>query len=384
MDNNPTLPEALEAYARDNWAPFHMPGHKRNLPLLGGGGLPWHLDITELPGFDNLSGPRGILLDLSNRAAAHWDASAAWISVNGGTGAVLAGIRAMAKPGDTVLAARNCHLSVFHAMELCGLRPVFLEPAWLPDWGVYGALSQRTLDEALLAHPEAALCIVTSPTYEGVLSPLRCPIPLFVDAAHGAHLPLPQADLAAVSLHKTLPALTQTALLLARTPAADREKIARAMRAFQTSSPSYVLLASVARCLALLESHQTEWFAAWHARLDEFYAHARRWRNLQLFDAPHDKSKLLLRCHAEHAAAFLRSQKIEPEYARRNLLLLMTSCCDTDESMARLTAALDELDARCPTAPPPAPRPSSLPKNFIEDPAAWAIEYPPGIPVFMG
>jgi len=386
------LPRALEDYAAEGWAPFHMPGHKRN-PLLGGG-LPWQLDITEIAGFDNLNDPRGILLDLKRRAAAHWGANAelgvsdAWVSVNGGTGAVLAGIRAMTRRGDTVLAARNCHISVFHALELCGLRPVFLEPEWVHAWGVYGALSQRTLDQAIRENPQASLCVVTSPTYEGVLSPLECPIPLFVDAAHGAHLPLPRADLVAVSLHKTLPALTQTALLLAGGGRVDRDRVSREMRVFQTSSPSYVLLASVAQCLGLLETHGTKWFAAWGERMDAFCAHARQWRNLRLFDrehdnAPcggHDKGKLLIRCDAEYAAAFLRGRKIEPEYARGNLLLLMTSCCDTDEAMARLTAALDELDADCPGAPPPAPRPAPLPEDFMERPASWVVEYPPGAP----
>jgi len=366
-------------YAAEGWAPFHMPGHKRS-PLLGGG-LPWQLDITEIAGFDNLNDPQGILLDLRCRAAAHWGAHDAWISVNGSTGAILAGIRATTKRGDTVLVARNCHISVFHALELCGLRPVFLEPEWLPAWGIYGVLPRRTLDAALRAHPEAALCVITSPTYEGILSPLDCPIPLFVDAAHGAHLPLPRADLVAVSLHKTLPALTQTALLLSRGPHADRESIARQMRVFQTSSPSYVLLACVAHCLDLLESHQPEWFAAWEARLDAFYTHARQWRRLRLFDAPHDRGKLLIRCDAEHAAAHLRSQKIEPEYARGNLLLLMTSCCDTDGAMARLTAALDALDANCPPAPEPAPRPAPLPEDFLDDPSRWVVTYPPGVPI---
>ena len=376
---NTPLHQALSDYAAQGWAPFHMPGHKRN-PALGNA-LPYDLDITEIAGFDNLQNPQGILLDLSRRAAAHWDCRAAWPCVNGGTGAVLAGIRAMTTRGDTVLVARNSHMSVFHAIELCGLRQVFLEPAWLPDWGIFGALSQQTLDEALRAHPDASLCVITSPTYEGILSSIECPIPLFIDAAHGAHLPLPEADLVAVSLHKTLPALTQTALLLARGFArADGDRISRAMNTFQTSSPSYVLLASVAHCIELLE--EPAWFAAWHRRLDAFYAHARAWRNLRLFSAAgHDRSKLLLRCHAEHAAAFLRGRKIEPEYARGNLVLLMTSCCDTGEAMSRLTDALDALDGDCPPAPAPAPHPAPLPAHFMDDPSAWHMEYPPGIPM---
>lgn len=392
------LLQALAAYAQDGWVPFHMPGHKRNTSLLGDR-LPYHLDITEIKGFDNLHQPEERLLKLKRRAAAHWGSSEAWISVNGSTGAILAGIRGMTQPGDTVLAARNCHMSVFHALELCGLRAVFLEPEWLPDWGIYGAVTQQCLDEALQAHPQAALCVVTSPTYEGILSPLDCSIPLFVDAAHGAHLPLPKADLAAVSLHKTLPALTQTALLHACGPRADAARLEREMRVFQTTSPSYVLLSSVEACLSLLQMHGAEWFEAWEQRLDVFYAHARRWHNLRLFARPdsHDRGKLLLRCPAAHAAAFLRSHKIEPEYARANLLLLMTSCCDTDEAMARLTAALDALDAQCPPAPEPPARPPRIPDFCLRPPvpsgsvpveqalgricAEYVVEYPPGVPL---
>jgi hypothetical protein len=114
--------------------------------------------------------------------------------------------------------------------------------------------------------------------------------------------------------------------------------------------------------------------------LDAFYARARQWCSLRLFDAPHDKSKLLIRCDAAYAAAHLRNRKIEPEYARGNLLLLMTSCGDTDEAMARLAAALDELDARCPPPPAPAPRPEPLPADFLAHPEAWLVAYPPGVP----
>lgn len=397
--NSESLLQALQTYAQQGWAAFHMPGHKRNSALLGDA-LPYQLDITEIAGFDNMHHPNGILLALAQRAAAFWGSSEAWLSVNGSTAAILAGLRAMTRPGDTVLAARNCHISVFHGLELCGLRAVFLEPEWLPEWGFYGAVTQETLDAALLAHPEAALCVVTSPSYEGILSPLRCPVPLFTDAAHGAHLPLPEADLAAISLHKTLPALTQTAVLHACSARVDRERIAQEMRVFQTSSPSYVLLASAGHCLELLEANKVQWFDAWQRRLHAFYAHARTWRNLRLYDASgtvHDKSKLLLRCHAQQAAALLRSHKIEPEYARENLLLLMTSCCDTDEAMERLTAALDALDAQALPLPAPAARPAALPNTCIQVPhavetipakhaagricAQYVAEYPPGVPL---
>jgi len=321
---------------------FHMPGHKRNVELLSNA-LPYAIDITEIAGMDNLQHPQGLLLDIMQRAQALWGSDGAYMSVNGATGAMLAGVRAMTSYGDTVLVACNCHMSVFHAIELCGLHAVLLEPEWLPHWGMYGAITQQVIDQAVAEHPQASLCIITSPTYEGVISTVRTDIPLLIDTAHGAHLDLPQADLIVHSLHKTLPALTQTAMLHVRGSRVDRAKLEHNLRIFQTSSPSYVLMASIAECVALLEEHKQAWFAQWHERLEKFYAHAQRWKNIELF-WPCDKSKLLIRCDAEQAAAFLRQCGIEPEYAHQCRMLCLTSPCDTDDMMAQLTQALDDLD----------------------------------------
>ncbi|MCL2123625.1 MAG: hypothetical protein FWH34_05995 [Desulfovibrionaceae bacterium] len=364
--------------------PFHMPGHKRNTALLGSAS-PWSMDITELSGFDNLYNPDGVLLDLMRRAAALWNSKASYISVNGSTGAILAGIRAMTRQGDKILAARNCHMSVFHAMELCGLRPVFLEPEWLPAWGIYGKITQETVDQALAGHPDAALCVVTSPTYEGVQSEIICPIPLFIDAAHGAHLPSPKADLACVSTHKTLPALTQTALLHVMSERVDIPRLERQLRIFQTSSPSYILMASIEQCVALLERERGALFAAWNRRLDEFYSHARQWKNLRLFQPGEhslwDRSKILLHC-GTGVEEFLRTHRIEPEYIRHGNALFLTSPCDSNDMMRALANALDELDARLPaTEPPSYPRPPQFSSIHLMGNSQFSIEFPPGIPM---
>ena len=334
--------ELLRALMESGAASFAMPGHKRNTALLGTA-LPYAIDITEIAGFDNLQNPQGLLRDVMQRAQTLWGSDGAYISVNGATGAILAGVRAMTNPGDTVLVARNCHMSVFHAIELCGLQAVLLEPEWLPKWGMYGAVAQNTIDQAVAQHAHASLCVITSPTYEGVISDVHTNIPLLIDAAHGAHLDLPDADLIVHSLHKTLPALTQTAMLHVRGNRVNCEKLEHNLRIFQSSSPSYVLMASIAECIALLERNREAWFAQWHARLDQFYAHAKAWQNIELFQ-PCDRSKLLIRCAAEQAASCLRQRGIEPEYAHQCRLLLFSSPCDTDDMMMRLAQALDELD----------------------------------------
>lgn len=396
----------LQALQNHSALAFHMPGHKRRSDLLGGA-LPYAIDVTEIDGFDNLQAPTGVLRDIMERAGRLWGSDGAYLSVNGSSGAILAGVRALTRRGDTVLVARNCHMSVFHAVELCGLRPVLLEPQWLPAWGMYGAVGQAAFDAARMAHPEASLCVLTNPTYEGVFSEIITDLPLLVDGAHGAHLPLPAGDIVVQSLHKTLPALTQTALLHVRGERVDRQRLEHQLRVFQSSSPSYVLLASIGECVALLERHHAEWRAAWDARLDGFYSHALRWKRLRACDMPgRDRGKLLLRCDAQAAAVFLRTRGIEPEYAQENRLLLMTSFCDSEDMLRLLLLALDELDIReelfcgCvgeAAEPLPAGELVLTPGEAVELPweeipaeqaagrvcAEYIWRYPPGIPLLL-
>jgi len=354
--------------------PFHMPGHKRNTALLGES-LPYALDITEIEGFDNLQHPQGVLLHIAQRAQALWQSDKTYLSVNGSTGAILAGIRAMTNPGDKIIVARNCHMSVFHAIELCNLKPVFLTPEWLPEWGVYGQVAQKNFDALCQKHPDAALCALTSPTYEGIISEIETDIPMLVDAAHGAHMALPKADIVVQSLHKTLPALTQTALLHVQGQRVDLKKLEHNLRIFQSSSPSYVLLASIEHCIALLEAYKEPWFLAWEKRLNNFYKRAQTWQHLELFQ-PCDRSKLLLKCDASAAAKFLREHNIEPEYAHENRLLLLTSPCDTNEMMQQLTQVLNQLDH--PRFTTYGQQLSPEPKNLGELSNGWTFHLPNG------
>jgi len=253
--------------------PFHMPGHKRNterFPHLQ------HLsaaeDITEIDGFDNLHGAEGILAESMHSAAELWHSDRSFFLINGSSCGILAGIRALTKRGDTVIVSRNAHKSVYHAIELCGLRPVFLMPPWDGERGMFLSLPPAAVEDALIRYPEASLVILTSPTYEGVLSDVASiariahghDASLLVDEAHGAHLlgdPFPRgavlsgADLAVQSLHKTLPALTQTAVLHVCGTRVDRARLEHQLAVFETSSPSYLLLASMDGCVRALREN---------------------------------------------------------------------------------------------------------------------------------
>ena len=395
--------------------PLHMPGHKRRVRPAPG--LPFDWDLTEIEGADDLHGAEGILADAMARTARLWGAARTFYLVNGATCGLLAGIRALAPAGSTVIAARNCHKSVFHAIELGNLRVRWLMPDPDPAFGIHGSIPPRAVANALDACPDAACVILTSPTYEGVLSDLaaiaelshRHGLPLLVDEAHGAHyLPLARpfgwqggaleagADLVVQSPHKTLPSLTQTALLHlggALGPSFAGE-VERQLDVFETSSPSYPLMASLDGCTGLLAAEGAAWFARWAARLDRFDRAIAGLERLRVFGhgadsaAAHpacyrlDRGKVLM----DGAGAGLtgpalagllrRDYGFEPEMVCGSQVLAMTSPCDAEDTLDRLAAALAEIDRTAPQAPPlPAPLPPP-PPGQAADTIAGALRCP--------
>lgn len=370
------LYEKLKAYSAGDVYPFHMPGHKRT----AADGLPYGIDITEIDGFDNLHEPQGCLRELQTGAAELFCSRYAFALVNGATVGILAAIRAMTHPGDRALIARNCHMAVYHAAELCGLEVAYLLPETVGGLGIFASVSPQAVEEALIRRPDTSLVVITSPTYEGVVSDVgriaaicrRHGARLFVDEAHGAHFPFSDrfpesaitcgADAAVVSLHKTLPAMTQTALLLTNSAALSGE-LKRQLSVFETSSPSYVLLASIDRCLSFLR-HSEAAFEAYTDRLTRFYRAAGELRHLCV---PYERiagdrsvfafdfGKLNIFCggglSGRELMQLLRSDyHIEPETALGDRALAMTSVCDSDEGFDRLLNALTQIDSRYPAA----------------------------------
>lgn len=429
MSNAPLLQQALAALAAQRY-PLHMPGHKRRMAPAPG--LPAAWDLTEIDGADDLHDADGILAQAMQRTAALWGAKRSWYLVNGSTGGLLAALRALAPYGSEVLVARNCHKAVYHGIELGNLRAHWLLPQHDDAFGIYGSITPATVQAALQAHPHAACVVLTSPTYEGICSDVASiaslchahGVPLLVDEAHGAHyLPLAAAhgwqggavaagaDLVVQSAHKTLPSLTQTALLHLCGPLADADAVQRELDVFETSSPSYPLLASLDGCTAILAEQGDALFAAWRARLDRFDAATADLHTVRLLchgaDSPachkavfaFDRSKILADI-GPAGAAFLRRSGMEPEMVCGHNLLAMTSPCDEDAALDRLAALLHEWDAQAaPTAPLPAPpapgeavctiaealrRPAALvPMESAAGQVAaeyvWA--YPPGVPL---
>ena len=260
------LYDALRAFAAQRPLRMHMPGHKgKSLPAPELAAIA-AIDFTELP-------PTG---DLFSGGGAIGAAEALWAKVfhmasclfltGGSTQGVHAALALACKPGETVLLDRGSHRSAYNALALLDLKPVYLERPWLASEGITGPISPSSVAQALEEHPEAKTLCITSPTYYGVLSDLPALAELMhrrggvlvVDGAHGAHLPflgndhLSAADLVVTSAHKTLPALGQSALLLAgeRFPHAG---LRRAASLYGSSSPSYPMMACLDLCRAWME-----------------------------------------------------------------------------------------------------------------------------------
>ena len=328
-----------------------MPGHKRN----GKYGITGsEFDITEIEGFDNLHSPDGVLLDIENRLTEHYGSEKSFMLINGSTVGILAAIFTLCEEGDSIIIARNCHKSVFSACCFRHLKVTFAEPEFNSSNGFYKRISQSTIDKAVKKSPNAKAVVITSPTYEGYISEVSCDIPLIVDAAHGAHLGIepfpayPKGDIVISSLHKTLPALTQTAVAnIYDSNLVYRYKLM--LDLLQTSSPSYLLMSSVEKCTDYLSAHSDD-YIDYYSLLSDVRSTPLMW--LKILDTD-DVGKIVVSTAnaningARFADMLRKNYNIEPESAGAEHVILITSVADTSEAFKKLCAALREIDRAC-------------------------------------
>ena len=297
------LYEKLEMYGCSDYYGFHMPGHKRRLVgKQAGAELPYRMDITEIEGFDDLHHACGILKEAQERAARVFGADETHFLVNGSTAGILSAVCGATEKGDTILVARNCHKSVYHAMYLNELKPVYLYPGFDRESGLNTRIDPEDVREALRRDGSIRAVVIVSPTYDGVVSDVEAigeaahekGVPLIVDEAHGAHFGFHPAffpnsnargaDVVIHSVHKTLPSLTQTALLHMNGRLADRKKIRKYLDMLQSSSPSYILMASIDRCVRLMEKEAREIFPPYVEMLFETRRRLSELRHMRLIE----------------------------------------------------------------------------------------------------
>lgn len=372
------LMEALGKINNERLTSFHMPGHK-NGRLIGESLKPFlTYDITEIPGADNLHHSESCILETKIAISQYYGSMVSEILVGGSTVGLISAILGTTHRGDEILINRNAHQSVYNAIELNGLKPFFLAPEFddqlhIPI-GIDVCRLKRRIED--MSAPKA--CVLTYPTYEGICYPIEdlirachdAGMVVIVDEAHGAHLKLFDgpfrsalelgADIVIQSFHKTLPAMTQTACIhfskTNRLTDVQLETVLWHLKVLQTSSPSYVLMASIDEMLNVLEAKGNESVKWLKARIEIFYKNVSDLSTLKCYNLPNqDISKIIIaiapdyyddeKWNCETLAEKLRTDyRIQVEYATKHMCLLMTSIANEDEDFDRLELALGQVD----------------------------------------
>lgn len=263
-NENKHLINALKEYLAKDRIMMHMPGHKGG--KLFSGNFKENLvryDLTEIPGLDQLHNPKDVIAKSLKACAEAFGAQESFYLVNGSTSGIHAMLASALNSGDRLLVARNCHISVIHGLILFGIEPVFVMPQYDEEWNIALPAGITAWKRALDRNPDVRGALVTSPDYYGFCAPLKELSDLLhdrgklllVDEAHGAHfnfsgrLPEPclkqGADMCVQSLHKTMPALTQAALLHIGSSRIHTGAVKKAVSMLTTTSPSYILMASM-------------------------------------------------------------------------------------------------------------------------------------------
>jgi len=379
MNGNMPLVQALLEYANEGMIPFHMPGHK-----MGKGFEKDFLnkivmmDVTEIPGLDNLHHATGVIYEAQRLAAKAFGADESFFLVNGSTAGIHGMLLSVCRPGDKLIVPRNCHKSVWNAMVIGDIVPVYIEPEFDEEHLFATQIRFEKVKEALESHPDAKGIIVVHPNYYGMCADLEKIVifmhqggkAVLVDEAHGAHFifhpDLPPssgelgADIWVQSAHKTLPAFTQTAYLHCKGQAVDRDHVSRILDMLQSTSPSYPFMASLDWARNYMVQNGRE-------RLDDLIAWVQETREkLEKHLGIHtlegykrtevsymDPTRLVidvgsLGITGYQTEAILRKHKIQVEMSDWYHVVLICTVADTKDDFEKLYRAFERLKEEAP------------------------------------
>lgn len=435
---------ALHSLAHRLDAPFYTPGHKRGRgisPQLRAtlGAQIFRADLPELPELDNLFAPQGAIAEAQMLAAAAFGGDRTWFLANGSTCGVIAAILATCGPGEKLILPRSVHQSVVSGLILSGAVPVFVVPEYDAEWQMVQNVSPAAVAMAIQQHPDAKAVLIGSPTYYGVCADVatiadlahQAGMPLLIDEAHGAHfafhpdLPTPAlqagADLAVQSIHKTLSALTQAAMLHVKGDRISPDRLSQALQLVQSTSPSYLLLASLDAARAQIatggKAHLTQTLqlaAQARERLSQISGvrvlDPARSRSSGWFE--YDRTRLTV--SVDGVAGFTADEilhqqfNVTAELPTLHHLTFIFSIGNLPADVERLVSGFASIaqataDALLPRVGDPIARPAALPRQalsprqaFFATPetvgvaqavnqvsAEWICPYPPGIPVLL-
>lgn len=384
-----------------------MPGHKSRRNLYSKYGYADLLndvikyDITEIPGADALYHPQTVLRMLMDNYADLYDVRHTELLINGSSAGIMAAILASVTIGGKLILGRNSHHSAFSALRLGGINPVYIQPETEPGYGLSAEISPYALEDACKANPDASAILITSPNYCGMLSDISLladtaheyGMILIVDQAHGAHLKffdydakslrdagafIPHishaaetlgADIVLNSTHKTLLSFTGSSILNICSDRVDKDAVSDVLRMLQTTSPSYILMASLDINEKIIREHGREIISSWKSDLDYFYKEASRISGLTLVQGGGERgtgardedcfplyryregpditkiniSMAKLGLSGERLERELRYKGIVSEMVHGEYLLLMTGVGNTRSDYEKLLSALSDI-----------------------------------------
>lgn len=386
-------------------------------------------DITEIPGADNLFRAESIIAETMEKYRQLYGAKKSYLLVNGSSGGLISSILASVSRGGSLVMARNCHKSIFNALSLGDIKPVYAYPETMEKYGILGEVKVEEIARCLDESPDAEAVIVPSPNYYGICSDIRAIAEevhsrgklLIVDQAHGAHLRLfgslgiqgfPQsaeeqgADMVINSTHKSLASWTQSALLNVCSERVDLNVLEDCLQMIESSSPSYPMMATLDINAELLRSKGGELMRQWSEGIDFFYEQAKKIKGLVLMESELlDRTKLNIDMSAygidgNELERLLMEKGIFIELVTGNIVMCMSGIGNSRSDFERLLEALREiagersLEPACRRKQPKALteklRITQLPKEKQYVPLSEAenricalsiIPYPPGIPI---
>lgn len=260
--------DALMEYVNRQTIPFHVPGHKKGVGIDEEfknfiGENPFKIDVTVFKLVDSLHHPTGPIKKAQALASDAYGSDASFFCIHGTSGAIQVMIMSVVKSGDKIIIPRNVHKSVTSGIILSGATPIYMQPELDKRVGIAHGVTPETVEKTLKENPDAKAVLIINPTYYGVATDIKkiadivhsYDIPLIVDEAHGPHLAFNDelpisaieagADICCQSTHKIIGALTQCSLLHVRSKMIDVNRVQQMLSLLQTTSPSYILMASL-------------------------------------------------------------------------------------------------------------------------------------------
>lgn len=380
MDQNAApIIDALREFDQKKIISYDVPGHKRRIheddfqKLVGK--EVYLMDVNAPVGLDTLADPKGVIKESLELAAEAYKADNAFYLVNGSSSGVQIMIMTVCYDGEKILIPRNSHKSVTNALILSGAVPVFMEPEINQKFGIAGGMTLQTIQKYVLANPDAKALFLVYPTYYGACFDLKQiieyahskDIVVMVDQAHGAHFSfssaLPKsaaelgADLVVASTHKTGGSLTQSAMLLHSGNLVKYHSVKKRVLMLHTTSPSYLLMASLESARKLMATKGEEIFSELVHECRKVKKEISKIPGLSVLDETdtdsmtYDPTKIVVNVTKLGLDGFdvydimFEKYGIQLELAEPAIVLAVIGIGDTKETVGKLADAFKDLSA---------------------------------------